>query len=163
MLLNSISSISFQDDLVPIFKCPQCPLMAAVSGLALDQNTVNAKPKFPFCSKCPSKKCKCFQQFQKTLEEAMDQDESADFYWKRERTERPEPSDHFLEIASKDDYFGFNVTHFEYPIKRDTSLRDKFVGRINGNMDVPGRIFPTLDPSAVCEKHGSVFNSCTEM
>ena len=54
------------------------------------------------------------------------------------------------------------MTNFEYPIKRDTSLRDKFVGRINGNMDVPGRIFPTLDPSAVCEKHGSVFSSCTE-
>ena len=73
----------------------------------------------------------------------MDQDESADFYWKRKRTERPEPSDHFLEIDSKDDYFakhGFNVTNFEYPIKRDTSLRDKFVGRINRNMDVPGRI-----------------------
>ena len=139
MLLNSISSFSFQDDLVPIFKCPQCPLMAAVSGLALDQNTdnvfamrcfhsqaaayfagdwdshwtigdiedtdesfkvvcnpdlsiqqlrddslflgayhkdgvvsllftVSAKQKFPFCAKCPSKKCKCFQQFQKTLE-----------------------------------------------------------------------------------------------
>jgi hypothetical protein len=56
----------------------------------------------------------------------------------------------------------FIVTNFEYPIKGITSLRDKFVGRINGYMDVPGRIFPTIDPSAVCEKHGSVFSSCTE-
>ena len=95
----------------------------------------------------------------------MDPDESADFYWKRKRTERPEPSDHFLEIDSRDDYFakhGFNLTNFEYPIKRDTTLRDKFVERINGNFHVPGRILPTLDPSAVCEKHASVFSSSTE-
>ena len=134
-------------------------------GVASLLFTVSAKQKFQFCSKCPSKKCKCFQPFQKTLDEAMDPDESADFYWKRKRTERPEPSDHFLEIDSRDDYFakhGFNLTNFEYPIKRDTTLRDKFVERINGNFHVPGRILPTLDPSAVCEKHASVFSSSTE-
>ena len=74
--------------------------------------TVSPKQKFPFCSQCSSKKCKCFRSFQNAKEEEGDPDESVDLFWKRLRTERPEPSDHFLEMSLIEDHFerhGYNI------------------------------------------------------
>ena len=84
--------------------------------------TVSPKQKYPFCSSCSSKKCKCFRIYKKALEDEGDTDE---YFWKRLITERPEPSDHYLEIQSINDYVdrhGYNMTNFNYPIKRDVDF-----------------------------------------
>ena len=126
--------------------------------------TVSPKQKFPFCSQCSSKKCKCFRSFQNAKEEEGDPDESVDLFWKRLRTERPEPSDHFLEMSSVEDHFGrhgYNLTSFEYPIKRDHILRDKFVDRLKGNLEIPAKIVPGFEPNA-CERHGNGYNPSSQ-
>ena len=122
--------------------------------------TVSPKQKYPFCSKCSSKKCACFRRFKKALEEQADPDESMDYYWKRLKTERPQPCEHFLEIPSTDDHFmrhGYNLTTFEYPIKRDRNLQEKFIERFHGKFNIPEKITPIFDISIVCE-HGSTFD-----
>ena len=119
--------------------------------------TVSPKQKYPFCSKCSSKKCGCFRRFKKALDEQIDPDESAHYYWKRLKTDRPQPNGHFLEIPSTDDHFlrhGYNLTPFQYPIKRDENLQEKFVERLNGNMSLPNQIIPIFEPTIICE-HGN--------
>ena len=56
-----------------------------------------------------------------------------------------EPSDHFWEIPSLEDHIerhGYNVRIFEYRIKRDVNLRDKFTENVN----IPGQIVPIFEP-----------------
>ena len=77
--------------------------------------TVSKCQKYPFCSNCSTKKCKCFRKFKKILEEEAELDESVDFFWKRIKTDRPAPSNHYLEVESIQDYFvkhGYNLTNF---------------------------------------------------
>jgi hypothetical protein len=67
-------------------------------------------------------------------------------------------------MSSIEDHFerhGYNLTSFEYPIKRDQIFRDKFIGRLNGNMDIPAKIVPAFEPNA-CERHGNGYNPSPE-
>ena len=123
--------------------------------------TVSKCQKYPFCSKCSTKRCKCFRKFKMVLEEEADPDESVDFFWKKLKTDRPMPSDHFLEIGSVQDYIvnhGYNLTSFEYPIKRSKELREKFINRLNGEMNMPAKIVPEYNPFITCEQHGNSFS-----
>ena len=98
--------------------------------------TVSANQKYPFCSKCSSKKGKCYRRFKKELDDAAGSEEEVDYFWKRMKTDRPGQTDNFHDKASDVDYHwshGYNKTTIEYPIKRNSDLRDKFLIRINGN------------------------------
>ena len=220
------------DEIFPIFQCPECPEMKPLSGLALDQIqadilplrcihsqaatyladpwdyhwaveviedseeshkvecnldiktqelrndkfflaayqhdgevsllfTVSANQKYPFCSKCSSKKCKCFRRFKKEVEDAAGSDEETDHFWKRMKTDRPGQSDNFHDSESAVDYqrrHGYNKTRFYYPIKRNSELRGKFLDRMNGHIDIPAKIVPKLEGTNKCESHGNAYN-----
>ena len=57
--------------------------------------TVSSNQKYPFCSRCSSKKCKCYRRFKKELDDAAGSDEEVDYFWKRLKTERPGQTDNF--------------------------------------------------------------------
>ena len=44
---------------------------------------------------------------------------------------------------------------FEYPIKRSSNLRDKFIKRMNGNFEISETIVPKFEDTHVCEPHGN--------
>ena len=217
------------EEIFPIFQCPECPEMKPISGFALDQReadlfplrcihsqaaayfvaswdehwtveviedseeshrvecnldiktqelrsdklflaayqhagevsllyTVSSNQKYPFCSRCSSKKCKCYRRFKKELDDAAGSDEEVDYFWKRLKTERPGQTDNFHDKDADVDYHrrhGYNKTSFEYPIKSSSNLRDKFIKRMNGNFEISETIVPKFEVSHVCEPHGN--------
>ena len=119
--------------------------------------TVSSRQKYPICSNCATKRCKCFRRYQKAVN---DVDANREEFWQRRRTDRPEPLDHYLEISSQEDYirrYGHNRTSFAYPISRDEDLKVKFIRRTNGSLDLPARIMPCLEPQ-VCDLHQNAFS-----
>lgn len=124
--------------------------------------TVSKKQKMPLCSICSSTKCKCFHQYKDAIRVANDTNqEIPEFHWEKRRTETPVPRDDYediLELNEQYKKYGCNLTHFEYPIKRDPVLQERFVTRSKGHYDIPQSLKPQFMESLTCQ-HGFGFDS----
>ena len=127
--------------------------------------TVGKKQKFPLCSRagCSRKvKCLCYKKYKAVIrgEEGSEDDEDNRYYWNRRAGPRSTLVEHFLDGQDQNysKKHGYNRTKFEYPIKRNIELQEKFKRRINGIFDLPDSIAPQYDDTEVCEKHGNTFN-----
>ena len=72
------------------------------------------------------------------------------------KTNRPGQSENFHDIDEAIDYqrrHGYNKTSFDHPIKRNAELREKFISRMNGHMDISAKVVPKLEGSRKCESH----------
>ena len=90
-----------------------------------------------------------------------DENQENPYYWNKRSGNRPNLIDHFLDGLPGGDYHkkhGYNRTAFEYPIKRNKELQDKFCARLNGTFDLPNQIVPTCDGHEICDNHGNNFN-----
>ena len=123
--------------------------------------TVSKKQKIPFCSRCPSPKCKCFFEYKKRIREHVNVDEQEELHWERRKVDAITPRDDYneaLELNEQYKRFGYNITPFEYPIKRDDDLQAKLINRMGGQINIPDRLEPSYEGALVC-KHGFGFNS----
>ena len=128
--------------------------------------TVSNKQKVPMCSDCASKKCKCFHKYKAVINEACDENgqERPEFHWERREAETQVPPDNYdepLELIEHYKQHGYNITPFEYPIKRDPNLQAKFIERINGQYNLPPTLEAEYKPHLVCQ-HGCHFNSSND-
>ena len=125
--------------------------------------TVGKKQKFPLCSRinCSNQvKCICYRKYKKHLEEDHT-DDSSEYYWDKRSSKKSGLVDHFLESVPIEDYqkrHGYNLTRFEYPIKRCPDMQEKFLQRLDGVYSLPERIIANFDASLVC-KHGQGYAS----
>ena len=125
--------------------------------------TVSRKQKIPFCSECTTQKCKCFFEYKKRISENFndDDDDQEELHWNRRQADTIAPRDDFndaLELNEQYRRFGYNITPFEYPIKRDNDLQAKLINRMRGHIDIPDRLCPSYEGALIC-KHGVAFNS----
>ena len=135
------------------------------NGLVTLLYTVSRKQSIPFCSACASKKCKCFHGYKSAIREASVENgrDAPEFHWERRNTEQ-EPIGNYsdnLELSEQYRKYGYNITSFEYPIKRDSGLQKKFVNRQKGQFDLPSMFVPEAIESLKC-KHGNSFDSSDE-
>ena len=89
--------------------------------------TVSKRQKIPFCSSCTSQKCKCFFEYKKRIRENInvDDDEPEELHWDRAQAGAITPREDFneaLELNEQYRRFGYNLSPFLYPIKRDKDL-----------------------------------------
>ena len=131
--------------------------------------TVSQRQKIPFCTGCSSQKCKCFYEYKKKNRKnvAEDDNENAneeEFHWDRRKKDKVTLREDFneaLELNEQYRRFGCNLTPFEYPIKRNPNLQEKFINRMKGNFDIPERLTPRYDGALVCA-HGFSFDDSDE-
>ena len=130
--------------------------------------TVGKKQKFPLCSRagCSRKvKCICYKKYKAILREEEgsedDEDQGHRYYWNRRSGPKPSLVEHFLDDQDENyiKKHGYNRTKFEYPIKRNRGLQEKFQRRlISGSFDLPDSFVSPYDDTEVCEKHGNTFD-----
>ena len=136
-------------------------------GLISVLYTVSTKQKVPMCSLCASKKCKCFNKYKAVIEETYNengQDVPA-FHWERRNAETQVPPDNChepIELNEQYKQHGYNITPFEYPIKRDPEFQAKFIERSNGQYNLPPTLEAEYNPNLVCQ-HGWHFNSSNDV
>lgn len=122
--------------------------------------TVGGKQKYPLCSKinCSKKvKCICYKKYKSFLPNDEENDENSNYYWDRRTSKKTVLVDHFLDSMSVEDHhrkYGYNLTRFDYPIKRCPALQNKFLSRLEGNYILPESISPLYDDQLVCQ-HGA--------
>ena len=117
------------------------------------------KTEGSFCSNCSSKKCKCFFKYKPKIrgnenDSCESKEDTTEFHWERRKTHRSNPRDGYREILELNDHFkryGYNLTPFEYPIKRDPVLQAKFANRMNGQFNIPGSLKPDFVAALVCK------------
>ena len=66
---------------------------------------------------------------------------SLHFIGKEEEKEGRAPRDDYNEVLELGEHYkryGYNITPFEYPIKRDPAFQAKFVNRMKGQFEIPG-------------------------
>ena len=110
-------------------------------------------------------KCICYKKYKAILREEEgsedDEDQGHRYYWNRRSGPRPSLVEHFLD-GQDVNYIkkhGYNRTKFEYPIKRNRGLQEKFQRRlISGSFDLPDSFVSPYDDTEVCEKHGNTFD-----
>ena len=105
--------------------------------------TVGKKQKFPLCSRinCSNQvKCTCYRKYKKQLNEDDDDDVSSNYYWNKRSNRKLNLVDNFMESMPVEDFqtrHGYNLTKFEYPIKRSAEMQEKFLTRLDGCYNLP--------------------------
>ena len=56
-----------------------------------------------------------------------------------------------MELNDHYNRYGYNLTPFEYSIKRDPVLQAKFANRMNGQFNIPGSLKPDFVAALVCK------------
>ena len=157
---DEMHNISINDDVSAqclIDQIDECFLGAyQIEGKVSVLFTVSQKQKVPFCTNCSSKKCKCFFKYKNKIR-GNDNDScesNEEFHWERRKTQRANPRDDYREILDLNEHYkryGYNLTPFEYPIKRDPDLQEKLVNRMKGQFNIPGSLRPDFVAALVCK------------
>ena len=148
-----------------VFRSNNLFLGAVLSGNKVNLlYTINRAQKFPFCSKCPKQKCKCFKILENVIadqnERIADLDPSYDTrqYWEINLHPSADPVSHYDEDPR--DFFmryGYNTKRFLFPINRDTDLQGGFDKKMQGEFIYQSHFIPEVNSSIVC-KHGNNFD-----
>jgi hypothetical protein len=124
-------------------------------------HTISKKMTIPYCSKCSTRPCPCFQKFKKhnTEDEGSEQsedvhEESQESPWEKEKNSKS-PVEHFeneMELQDWYDNYGCNFTKIDYPIKRDPIRQEAWIQiKMGREPDFPeGKLIPSYKENLKC-------------
>ena len=122
--------------------------------------TLSKKNKSPYCSKCSTQKCKHYRQYvahkneENNDNESNRSNESISSSSDDGNTATVPPVDHYDTTEPIDEYtrkFGFNLTRITYPFSLDPESQEIWIKHLNGEYDLPDRIFPEFIAGFSCQ------------